>query len=87
MRYADRYCQYTESFENGQHIYAFTGPCVITGKPVTVKVPGDGLFAYRSGAHIQDAFSTLSADDREFLMSGMSKEAWDATFSEEDEYD
>lgn len=85
MRYADRFCQYTESFENGEHFYVFTGPCVVTGKPVTVKVPGAGLFAYRSGAHIQDAFPTLSTDDREFLLSGMSKEAWNETFSGEEE--
>lgn len=84
MRYADRCCQYTETFENGKHLYVYTGPCVVTGKPVTVKLPAEGLFAYRSGKFIQDAFPTLNKDEREFLISGMSKEAWDATFSEED---
>ena len=85
MRYADRYCQYTETFENGEHFYTFSGPCVLTGKTVSVKVPAEGLFAYRQGAYIQDAFPSLSKDDREFLISGMSKEAWDATFAEDDE--
>jgi hypothetical protein len=83
MRYADKYCACNETFENGNHLYIFTGPCHITGKSVTVKVPADGLFAYRQGAFIQDAFPDLSKDDREFLMSGISKEGWDKAFMEE----
>ena len=85
MRYADARCTYTETYKDGKHEYVFTGPCVVTKKPVTVKVPAEGLFAYRSGAYIQDAFPNLTADEREFLMSGMSKEGWDKTFGGEDE--
>jgi hypothetical protein len=85
MRYADSRCTYTETFENGQQYYNFTGPCVVTKKIITVKVPAQGLFAYRQGAYIQDAFPTLSKDDREFLMSGISPEGWKQTFGGEDE--
>lgn len=79
MRYADSNCTYQESYDNG-HYYIFTGKCVVTGKGVSVKVPADGLFAYRQGLLIQDAFPGLSVDDREFLISGISKEGWNKTF-------
>jgi len=84
MRYADSCCTYQESFDGGHH-YIYTGKCVVTGKEVSVNVPADGLFTYRQGAFIQDAFPGMSADDREFLMSGMSKEGWDATFADDEE--
>lgn len=90
MRYADARCTYKETVDRatGQHTYTFTGPCVVTGKPYSVTVPGAGLFRYRQGAHIQNAFPGLSADDREFLISGMSPEGWAATFNDdEDEND
>lgn len=82
MRYADSHCTYTEEYKDGKQIYKFTGPCIVTGKEVSVIVPAEALFAYRQGAYIQDAFHMLNVDDREFLMSGMSKEAWDQTFGE-----
>ena len=83
MRYADNHCTYREVRENGEHLYIYTGKCIVTGKEVSVKVPGEGLYAYRQGAFIQDAFPTLSVDEREFLMSGMSKEAFDEAFKED----
>ena len=38
-----------------------------------------------SGLHIQDAFPQLSADDREFLLTGITPEEWDAAFGGDDE--
>jgi hypothetical protein len=38
------------------------------------------------GVLIQSVFPHLSADDREFLMSGITPEEWEEHFSEEDEY-
>lgn len=35
--------------------------------------------------YIQDAFSYLSADDRELLLTGYCSKAWDQLFGEEDE--
>lgn len=83
MRYADAKCTYTEQFQP-EHVYVFTGPCVVTGAPVTVVVPAAGLHAYRAGALMQDAFPAMSADDREFLMSGMSPMGWAATFLDDE---
>ena len=71
---------YTESFDNGVHVYTFTGKCQMTGKPYSVTVPGSGLYRYNQGALIQDAFPDLSAGDREFLMSGTSPEGWEKLF-------
>lgn len=35
--------------------------------------------------HIQDAFPHLSADEREFLLTGCTQEEWDEMWGEEDE--
>ncbi len=85
MRYADSHCVYTETYDNGEHCYVFTGKCVVTGKETSVKVPAPALFAYRQGKHIQDAMPTVSKDDREFLMSGISGEGWKQMFGGEEE--
>ncbi len=85
MRYADSYCAYTEDMKDGEHIYTFTGPCVVTGKPYSVTVLGSELSAYRRGAKLQDAFESLSAGDREFLFSGFSPEGWAKTFPDSEE--
>ena len=37
---------------------------------------------YQAGALIQDAFPHLSADDREFYLSGITKKEWDKLFPE-----
>ena len=38
------------------------------------------LIAYNNGALIQVAFPNLSADDREFIMTGITAAEWEATF-------
>lgn len=39
----------------------------------------------RQGRHIQDIFPFLSADDREFLKTGVTAEEWEDAFAEIDE--
>lgn len=39
---------------------------------------------WENGALIQNVFPHLSADDREFLMTGMAPDEWDALTKEED---
>lgn len=36
------------------------------------------------GERIQNVLHHLSDDDREFILTGMTQEEWDATFNEED---
>lgn len=87
MFYADNFCTYTESFEGDKNFYTFTGPCKKTGRPYSVKVPGEALYKYRRGARIQDAFPDMSKDDREFLMSGYSPEGWKLIFGDPENED
>ena len=82
MRYADAKCVCQESYKP-EHVYTFTGLCVVTGKTVSVTVKAKELYAYRQGGLIQDAMPSLTADDREFLMTGISAEGWDKTFPDE----
>lgn len=61
----------------------------LTGKehtrelPITEKQYGMGLLFMEKGAMIQSAFSMLSADDREFIMTGITPEEWAETFKDE----
>ena len=67
MRYADTHCKVVSV---GSH-YVVTGNDVFTGQSVTVTIPSEELYAYRQGAMVQDAFQSLTVDEREFLISGM----------------
>ena len=40
--------------------------------------------AYRNGALIQDAFPNLSDNDREFFLTGITRNEWIEMFSEEE---
>lgn len=53
-----------------------SGNCVFTDTPYSVTVPDWRLLLYENGALAQDAFPTLNADDREFLISGISPAGW-----------
>ena len=39
--------------------------------------------AWNDGMLIQDAFPGLSAEDREFIMTGITPDEWDSIFGEE----
>ena len=45
-------------------------------------VTQDQIDSYNSGAWAMDAFPHLDADQREFVMTGITPEEWDAHFSE-----
>ncbi len=81
MHYFDQFCSYTEEIIGNKHCYIFTGPCIITKKQYTVKVPANELYAYNQGALIQDALLSVSVLDREFLMSGISPEGFNIVFN------
>ena len=81
MRYADVFCTYLEA--TNPHRYIYTGPCQVTKVPYTVEIPSEELYAYRQGAMAQDAFKSLPADEREFLISGTTPAAWFQLFPPE----
>ena len=58
------------------------GNCVITKKPHSIIVYSDELDKWLTGMYlIQNALTTdVSAEDREFLMTGISPEGWETIF-------
>jgi hypothetical protein len=57
----------------------------ISGKFNTMDLPIEEwqILLWERGAHAQNAFPDLTADQREFLISGITSEEWDATFKED----
>lgn len=51
-----------------------------TGKVHTLEIPvtHDQIVAWQNGALIQDAMPNLTADEREFVKTGVTPEEWDA---------
>lgn len=82
--WADDNCHVSREYENGMvKTYVFAGTCIMTKKPYSVRVPAAELFAYRRGSLIQDAMPSVSRDDREFLISGLSPEGFAGMFGDE----
>jgi len=77
-RYIHENCTYTENHAEGT--YTFTGPCVKTGKPYSVTIPGHELWDLNQGEPIM-CLKSLDAGDREFAMTGISPEGWDKVFA------
>ena len=59
--------------------------CIICGTPHTIVVPTEGYKRWKNReAHIQDALPTLTANERELLMSGICPVCWDKHFSDDE---
>ena len=55
-------------------------------RTIDIPVTPEQLEAWRiRGVHIQDAMPNLTPDQREFFLTGITKEEWDAEFGEDDE--
>lgn len=59
--------------------------CTVTGDQYIIRVPVDKWRQWQSGLLIQDVFPELSAEQREFIMSGVTPAEWEDLFSEEKE--
>jgi hypothetical protein len=68
----------TESETPGMAIVK--GNCVFTGNEYQCEVPFEGLKKWQEGELIQAALPNVTADDREFLISGISPAGWKSTF-------
>lgn len=65
--------------------YIIRGKCVITGKEHSVRVPPQEYYDYfMAGKLAQDALKSLSAEDREFLISGIAPDGWSAYEDDDD---
>jgi hypothetical protein len=58
---------------------------ILSGKTRTMElnITQEQMENWVKGMHIQHAFSNLSADEREFIKTGISAEEWLETFGEE----
>lgn len=60
----------------------------VDGKTIRVNWPirviADGIRAWIAGAYLQDALRFLSADEREFLLTGTTPDEWNAMFPDEE---
>ena len=68
-----------------------TQKCALNGMTYTMDIPkltpkllAEGLRQRSQGAMIQNAFPYLSADEREFLLTGTPPDVWDAMFKDDD---
>lgn len=61
-----------------------TKKSMFTGKVSTrdIDVTDEQLASWQAGTLIQNAMPDLSADDREFLMTGVTPEEWNAQFGD-----
>jgi hypothetical protein len=64
-----------------------TRPCPECHEVATLTVTVDDLARYNHGALIQDAFPTMSKDDRERLVTGICGPCWALIFADEDDED
>jgi hypothetical protein len=70
-------------FTNLDQTLTCVGTCPISGKGWELVVEAEQYSKWQDGDLIQNAFPELSADDRELLITGITAEAWDETFSDE----
>ena len=63
-----------------------TRTSAFTGIEHTLDIPvlPEQMALWAHGMLIQNAMPQLNADQREFLMTGVTKEEWDAAFGEEE---
>lgn len=73
MKYANERCNQQEYVLEGRKFIKFTGVCIYSGRLFDVIVPAEEVEkANRGKLSIEDALKSLSAEEREFLVSGIS---------------
>lgn len=58
--------------------------CPFCGKEQKLTVPRDEYTLWEAGAHVQDAFKSLSPGEREFFVTGICPTCWGETFPPEE---
>lgn len=60
--------------------------CPFTGKTnqMEIAVTDEQMEAWEGGELIQNAMPNLTPDEREFIMTGITPEEWEATFGNEE---
>lgn len=72
-----------QDVSTGARTVIIAGECVFGGGHYSVEVTEQAWNDYKGGMLVQNAFPNLSADDREFIISGISPKGWADTFGGE----
>jgi hypothetical protein len=59
--------------------------CNVTGEQYSVTVPIGNYIAWKEGEFAQNAFPDLTAEEREFLISGTTPDEWNDIFKDMEE--
>lgn len=59
--------------------------CPVCKDTLTLELPGDKLFLYHQGAHIQQVMPDISDDERERFISGYCPSCWIEMFGDDDD--
>lgn len=70
-----------DDLANGSNVIV-RGKCIITNTDYEVSVPLTELTAWSKGGLAQNTLKSLNADQREFLISGISPAGWERCFGE-----
>jgi hypothetical protein len=84
-KYAFRSCDLTPLSGADSGKIEVRGPCYSCSKPLSVTVESSALKEFKSGSFASACFPSLSADRREFLISGICGKCWDELFKESEE--
>lgn len=77
---------YIDAFEQGNHLVTIVGKkCHITDRIYSIPVLYVSFEIWRDGGLMQNIFSELSIDEREFLLSGYTPEEWSKMVSSVEE--
>lgn len=66
-----------EQIDERVKVYAY-GKSLTLSTPMLVEEFEDRLEDWRQGTYVQDAFPMLSAGEREFMLTGVTPEEWEA---------
>jgi len=60
------------------------GRCILCSESVSLAIRSEDYYKWKGGEYIQDAAPYLSVNDREFLMSHICSDCFDAMWEDED---
>jgi hypothetical protein len=77
----------TRAIKLGDHQMVVVAISAATGRKnaMPLEITEAQVYDWVNGASIQDAMPQLSAEEREFLMTGITQVEWDSLFSETEE--
>ena len=76
-----------ETFITETHL-TFTKMCQVTKEEYSVRVEKEDFMKWKAlKMYVQDAFPYLSADEREFLLSGITPHEWEECMGGADEFE